>query len=129
MPAPVIELSNVRFSWSAASPTIVDMGSLRIEEGERVFLRGPSGSGKSTLLSLLAGVAVPREGVIRVLGQDIGGLGSAARDRFRADHIGFIFPMFKPLPYLSLVENVCLPPRFSRRRRPPAGASSRTVGA
>ncbi|HEX9451633.1 MAG TPA: ABC transporter ATP-binding protein [Burkholderiales bacterium] len=129
MPAPVIELSNVRFSWSAASPTIVDIGSLRIEEGERVFLRGPSGSGKSTLLSLLAGVAVPREGVIRVLGQDIGGLGSAARDRFRADHIGFIFQMFNLIPYLSVVENVCLPCGFSRRRRARAVLSSGSVEA
>jgi putative ABC transport system ATP-binding protein len=113
---PVIELSNVRFSWTAASPVVVDIGSLCIEEGERVFLRGPSGSGKSTLLSLLAGVTVPREGSIRVLGQEIGGLGGAARDRFRADHIGFIFQMFNLIPYLSVLENVCLPCGFSARR-------------
>src|SRR5258706_8928856 len=129
MQEPVIELSNVRFSWAAASPIVVDIESLRIAVAERVFLRGPSGSGKSTLLSLLAGVAVPREGVIRVLGQDIGGLGSAARDRFRADHIGFIFQMFNLIPYLSVVENVCLPCGFSRRRRARAVLSSGSVEA
>ena len=115
--APVIELSNVRFSWTAASPVVVDIESLRIDEGERVFLRGPSGSGKSTLLSLLAGVTIPRTGGIRVLGQDIGRMGGAARDRFRADHIGFIFQMFNLIPYLSVLENVCLPCGFSARRR------------
>ena len=114
---PVIELSNVRFSWTAASPVVVDIESLRIDEGARVFLRGPSGSGKSTLLSLLAGVTIPRTGGIRVLGQDIGGMGGAARDRFRADHIGFIFQMFNLIPYLSVLENVCLPCGFSARRR------------
>ena len=126
---PVVELSNVRFSWAAASPVVVDIESLRIANAERIFLRGPSGSGKTTLLSLLAGVVAPREGTVRVLGQDLGKLGSAARDRFRADHIGFIFQMFNLIPYLSVVENVCLACGFSERRRlraTRAGASVET---
>ena len=122
MPDSVIELCNVRFSWSAASPVVVDIPSLRIEEGERIFLRGPSGSGKSTLLSLLAGVTVPDEGTLRVLGEDIGKLDGAARDLFRADHIGFIFQMFNLIPYLTVLENVCLPCGFSARRRERARA-------
>lgn len=113
----VVELSGVRFSWSGAAPFVIDIGSLRVARGERVFLRGPSGSGKSTLLSLLAGVITPREGTIRVLGENLGALGGAARDRFRADHVGFIFQMFNLIPYLSVVENVCLPCGFSRRRK------------
>ncbi len=82
-----------------------------------MFLRGPSGSGKSTLLSLVAGVVTPQVGVVRVLGRDLGALGSVERDRFRADHIGFIFQMFNLIPYLSVVENVSLPCGFSKRRR------------
>jgi putative ABC transport system ATP-binding protein len=116
-PEAVVELSGVRFSWSGAAPFVIDIGSLRVARGERVFLRGPSGSGKSTLLSLLAGVITPKEGSIRVLGQNIGALGGAPRDRFRADHIGFIFQMFNLIPYLSVVENVCLPCGFSPRRK------------
>jgi putative ABC transport system ATP-binding protein len=129
MPAPVIELSNLRFSWAAATPNVVDIESLRIEEGESVFLRGPSGSGKSTLLSLLAGVTVPGDGVIRVLGQDIGKLDGASRDRFRADHIGFIFQMFNLIPYLSVIENVCLPCGFSARRSERASSAGTSVEA
>jgi putative ABC transport system ATP-binding protein len=128
-PEPVVELSNVRFSWAAASPVVVDIESLRIVNGERIFLRGPSGSGKSTLLSLLAGVISPRDGTVRVLGQDIGRLGGAARDRFRADHIGFIFQMFNLIPYLSVVENVCLPCGFSDRRRRRATRAGASVEA
>jgi len=116
-PEDVVELSGVRFSWSGAAPFVIDIGNLRVARGERVFLRGPSGSGKSTLLSLVAGVITPKEGSIRVLGQNIGALGGAARDRFRADHIGFIFQMFNLIPYLSVVENVCLPCGFSPRRK------------
>ena len=107
----------MRFSWSGALPFVIDIGSLRVARGERVFLRGPSGSGKSTLLSLLAGVITPSEGTLRVLERDIGGLGSAARDRFRADHIGFIFQLFNLIPYLSVMANVVLPCGFSARRR------------
>jgi putative ABC transport system ATP-binding protein len=116
MQRPLIELSNVRFSWAPASPDVIDIESLVIPEAQRVFLRGPSGSGKSTLLSLLAGVNVPDAGAIRIIGQDLGRMGRAQRDRFRADHIGFIFQMFNLIPYLSVLENVCLPCGFSRRR-------------
>ncbi|HKQ24296.1 MAG TPA: ABC transporter ATP-binding protein [Burkholderiales bacterium] len=125
----VVELSGVRFSWFVAPDFVIDIRSLGIARGERVFLRGPSGSGKSTLLSLLAGVITPIEGTVRVLGQNIGALGGAARDRFRADHIGFIFQMFNLIPFLSVVENVCLPCLFSLRRKERAQRGGRTVQA
>ena len=96
---------------------MVDIESLRLARGERVFLRGPSGSGKSTLLNLLAGVVTPQHGTVRILGRDLSALSGAARDRFRADHIGYIFQMFNLIPYLSVIENVCLPCGFSERRR------------
>jgi putative ABC transport system ATP-binding protein len=128
-PEGVVELSCVRFSWSVAPRFVIDIRTLKIARGEHVFLRGPSGSGKSTLLSLLAGVITPMEGTVRLLGQNIGALGGGARDRFRADHIGFIFQMFNLIPYLSVVENVCLPCGFSPRRKQRAERGSGTVQA
>jgi putative ABC transport system ATP-binding protein len=122
LPAAVIELGQVRFSWAAGRP-VLDIEALAVARGERVFVRGPSGSGKSTLLSLLAGVVVAQAGTVRVLGKDLRALSGAERDRFRADHIGFIFQMFNLIPYLSVVENVCLPCGFSARRAERAGAS------
>ncbi len=110
-------------------PYIINIDQLAILRGERVFLRGPSGSGKSTLLSVLAGMVTPDEGRIRVLDRDIGALGAAARDRYRADHIGFVFQMFNLIPYLSVVENVCLPCGFSDRRRQRAIEQAGSVAA
>ncbi|HVY04878.1 MAG TPA: ABC transporter ATP-binding protein [Burkholderiales bacterium] len=115
--ASVIEISRLRYSWSRGLPDVVDIEGLRVEAGERLFLRGPSGSGKSTLLSLLAGVALPQAGTLKVLGEEIGRMRGAARDRFRADHVGFIFQMFNLIPYLSVLENVCLPCGFSAVRK------------
>ena len=88
-----------------------------IPAAQRVFVHGPSGSGKSSLLSLLAGVVVPQRGTLRILGTEISRLSGPARDAFRADHVGIVFQMFNLVPYLSMVENVTLPCRFSRRRR------------
>jgi putative ABC transport system ATP-binding protein len=117
-PDSVVDLADVRFAWDGVgAPAVVDIRSLRIARGERLFVRGPSGSGKSTLLSLLAGVAVAQSGAVRVLNQDLAALGGAARDRFRADHVGFIFQMFNLIPYLTVIENVMLPCGFSDRRR------------
>jgi putative ABC transport system ATP-binding protein len=125
--ASVVDLADVRFAWDGGAPAVVDIRSLRIARGERLFLRGPSASGKSTLLSLLAGVAVAQAGSVRVLGQDLARLGSAERDRFRADHVGFIFQMFNLIPYLSVIENVMLPCGFSERRHANAGQAGGSV--
>jgi putative ABC transport system ATP-binding protein len=114
---PVIDISDLAFRWHAAGPIVLALEQLRIERGEHLFIAGPSGSGKSTLLSLLAGVATPGGGSVRVLGRNLAQLSAVRRDHFRADHIGYIFQMFNLIPYLSMVENVLLPCRFSSTRR------------
>ncbi len=114
---PVIHVQDLSFRWGDSAPAVLALDALRVDRGERVFIEGPSGCGKSTLLSLLAGVAVPQRGEVRVLGEPLQRLSSVQRDHFRAHHIGYLFQMFNLLPYLSMVENVVLPCRFSKRRR------------
>lgn len=116
----IIEVQGLGFAWKQG-PQVLDIPEFSIEAGERVFLRGPSGSGKSTLLGLIAGVLAPQTGTIRVLGEDMGKLSAARRDRLRADHVGVIFQMFNLVPYLSVTGNVLLPLRFSPARRQAAG--------
>ena len=122
----VVAASDVRFGWPGA-PLVIDIPALSVAAGERVFVRGPSGSGKSTLLNLIAGVMVPQDGSLRVLGRELRELSGAGRDRFRADHVGFIFQLFNLIPYLSVIENVCLPCEFSPRRRERALKAGGTV--
>jgi putative ABC transport system ATP-binding protein len=125
----VVSLADVRFAWNSGSAIVIDIHCLNISRGERIFVRGPSGSGKSTLLSLLGGMVTPQHGMVRVLGQDLSALGGLGRDRFRADHIGYIFQMFNLIPYLSVVENVVLPCGFSVRREERASRESGSVKA
>lgn len=111
-----IDIADLRFGYTPDSDVLA-ISSLTLEAGERAFLYGPSGSGKSTLLGLIGGVLVARSGRVTVLDVDLSEVRSSARDRFRADHIGFVFQQFNLVPYLSVVDNVCLPCRYSARRQ------------
>lgn len=125
-----IDIEGVAFAWGSGPP-VLDIPRFQVRRGERVFLRGPSGSGKSTLLGIVSGVLAPARGGIRVLGTDLASMSGARRDAFRAAHIGLVFQMFNLLPYLSVIDNVLLPARFSaaRRRRatPDPGTEARRL--
>ncbi|HEY4081616.1 MAG TPA: ATP-binding cassette domain-containing protein [Burkholderiaceae bacterium] len=122
---PLLRVQDLRFRWSRADPPCVEISQLDVRAGERLFIHGLSGSGKSTLLALLGGVLVGEQGSVSVAiggGRvDLGQLSRAERDRFRVDHIGFVFQQFNLIPYLSVLDNVLLPCRFSARRREQAG--------
>jgi putative ABC transport system ATP-binding protein len=121
-----VQVRALRHTWPGASAPTLVIDSLDIEAGQTLFLRGPSGSGKSTLLALLAGVRVVDgdDGEVRLLGTSWRAMSAAARDRHRADHLGYIFQQFNLLPYLSVIDNVRLPCRFSARRRQRAGSGA-----
>jgi putative ABC transport system ATP-binding protein len=125
----IVEAHDLSFRWRPRDPDVLAIEALEIKAGERVFIEGPSGSGKTTLLNLLAGVLKPSAGRLLVLGQDLSGLPVRRRDSFRSDHIGFVFQSFNLMPYLSLIENVLLACRFSKRRRERIAAAGRTPEA
>lgn len=114
---PMVRIENLKFSWSEGEVAVLDIDELKVQRGEKVFLRGSSGSGKTTLLNLIAAVLKAQSGQTFVNGIDIDKLANQKRDTFRADNIGFIFQQFNLLPYLSVVDNVSLPCRFSSVRK------------
>lgn len=118
---PALALTDVRFAWPGRRSFALEIERFALGRGERLLLLGASGSGKSTLLNLVCGVIAPSSGRVDVLGTDLGALGGAARDRFRAERFGILFQMFNLLPYLSAVDNVLLPLGFAPGRRAAAG--------
>jgi len=113
----VVTISNVVFSWSGDTAPVLDIEHLGVERGGHLFIQGASGCGKTTLLNLLSGIQPPNSGSVRVLNQNLNELNALQRDRFRADHLGVVFQQFNLLPFLDILENVCLPCSFSKRRK------------
>jgi putative ABC transport system ATP-binding protein len=114
---PVLHIQDLHFKWPRAHDEALDIPAFSVEAGESVLLLGPSGCGKSTLLSLMAGVLTARSGRVALLGQDWAAMRTARRDAWRAQHVGYIFQQFNLLPYLTALDNVLLPCRFSKVRR------------
>ncbi len=112
----MLQIRDIRYAWPGSGRDVLVVEHLDVAAGRKLFLHGPSGCGKSTLLGLMAGVLVARQGSTAFLGQDWAALRGGARDARRADHVGVIFQQFNLLPYLTVLDNVLLPCRFSRLR-------------
>ena len=93
-----------------------------IEDGEWLAIQGPTGHGKTTLLHVIAGISRPDSGEVSINDCDITRLSEAGRDRFRADHVGYIFQTFNLLAGFSAMENVLLVMTFTRGGADPARA-------
>lgn len=114
--APALKLENVDFSYLPGR-RVLRIDNLSIERRDRIFVFGPSGSGKTTLLGLLAGVLKATSGKVEVLGRDLTTMSNSQRDAFRGSHVGYVFQLFNLIPYLSVIENIVLPCKFSAERR------------
>jgi putative ABC transport system ATP-binding protein len=97
------------FSDTTGSVQVLSQASLNVHAGQSVALVGASGSGKSTLLALLAGLDVPTQGAVSLLGQPLAGLNEEARAGVRRGQVGFVFQNFQLIPHLTALENVLLP--------------------
>src|SRR5260370_14728850 len=100
---PIIGLRNVskRFGGLAAVKKV----SFTMNEGEIVFVIGPNGAGKTTVFNLVSGFLHPNEGTILFEGQEI--TRSAPHDTARRG-VGRTFQIVKPLPNLTVLQNVML---------------------
>ena len=105
---PVAELRGVGKSFGAGRRTAeVFAGfSARLSAGRFTVVTGPSGSGKSTLLSLVAGLELPSQGEVVVLGEAISDLDRPARAELRRTRIGVISQDARLVPFLTARENV-----------------------
>lgn len=112
----VLQCENLVFKY-ASSGFELRVPAFSMTAGETVFLEGDSGSGKSTLLNLMAGVLLPQAGHVSLMDKNLNTLSASQCDALRVDHIGFLFQQFNLLSYLSVLDNVTLPCKFSKRRK------------
>lgn len=121
----MLVIDNVRKSYpqpGAAPLTILDVPRLEVAAGEQVVVRGRSGCGKTTLLNAIGGLTAVDSGSVRVRNIELTRLPEAARDRFRARNIGYVFQTFNLLPGFTALENVLLGMTFTGARTDQARA-------
>ncbi len=82
--------------------------TLRVEDGEMVFLTGHSGAGKSTLLKLIGLLERSSRGQVHVNGRNLNRLRSRHIPHHRRE-VGMIFQDHRLLPDRTVFDNVALP--------------------
>ena len=100
----MIRLSDVVKEYESGTTALKGI-SLRIEDGEFVFLVGPSGSGKSTIIKLLTGEIVPTSGQIAVNGFSLTNIAERQIPLLRRS-VGVIFKDFRLIEQKTVYENL-----------------------
>jgi len=86
---------------------------MTVRQGEFCAVVGPTGCGKSTTLSLIAGLARPSSGTVRIKGRPVTGIDPG---------VGFVFQQDAVFPWRNVLDNVAAGPLFR-------GASKREAQA
>ncbi|MGP1349870.1 MAG: cell division ATP-binding protein FtsE [Stomatobaculum sp.] len=105
----MIALENVSKSYDRTHRALKNV-SLKIEDGEFVFIMGRSGAGKSTLVRLLMKETEPTEGRLLVNDVELGGMPRRNIPKYRRT-IGVVFQDFRLLKHLNVYENIAFAQR------------------
>ena len=117
---PILEVNQLKKTYrtrmgGAAVQALTDV-TFQVEEGEFVAIMGESGSGKTTLLNILAGLAKPTGGQVRLGGRDMASVPERELAAFRREHLGFVFQEFNLLDTFTVRDNIFLPLVLSGQR-------------
>ena len=105
---------------------------LKVEKGEFTALIGNSGSGKSTFLNMIGGLDIPSAGKLFVGGKNLFRMTESERVKYKRETVGFVWQnnARNLFPYLTAIDNICIPMRFSgvKRKKQKAEELLETVG-
>jgi branched-chain amino acid transport system ATP-binding protein len=98
---PILSARDVRKQFGAL--VVLDSVALDVGADDAVGIVGPNGAGKTTLLDVLAGAQRPNGGSVAFRGEDVTGLGAAARCQLG---IGRTHQVPRPFVDMTVFENV-----------------------
>ncbi len=114
-PLPIIALDAVSKQYQTGVDALKDV-SIRIEQGEFVFVVGKSGSGKSTFIKLLLKELDPTSGKLYIAGRLVNKLKRKQVPLYRRN-IGVVFQDFRLLKDRTVFENVAFAQRIIGRNK------------
>lgn len=115
----MVRMNNVRMVYESSETLALDGVSLKIEEGEFVFLVGPSGSGKTTIMKLITGEVKATSGSVKVNDFDMNNIKRRKLPKMRRT-LGVVFQDYRLIENMNVYDNVAFAMRV-------VGASNRTI--
>ena len=103
---PVIEINSLKISFGKQK--VLQDVSLQLFNGENLVVLGKSGSGKSVLIKCIVGLLTPTDGIIKVLGEDVGTLNRDGLGELRKK-IGFLFQSGALYDSMTVKQNLEFP--------------------
>lgn len=100
----MIEMKNVSKKYPNGITAVNDL-SVKIEQGEFVYIVGPSGAGKSTFIKLMYREVKPTSGTVNIGKFDLARMKEREVPLLRR-FVGVVFQDFKLLPRLTVFENI-----------------------
>lgn len=106
--AALLSARQITIRYPGKEKPVIDGVDLCIRQGEIITILGPSGVGKSTLLSALAGLNMPENGHIDLLGKPI---------TEQKSEMAFMFQNAVLLPWLNIADNVAFGQNFKNQAK------------
>ncbi|MFZ6013840.1 MAG: ABC transporter ATP-binding protein [Bacteroidota bacterium] len=110
----MIKIRDLSYSYEPGKT--IRFPNLSLEKAGQCLLLGESGSGKTTLLHLMGGLLRTKVGSIQINGTEINDLSESALDRFRGQHVGFVFQKNHLIPALTVRKNLLMAPFLAGMR-------------
>jgi len=110
----MIEMTNVNKKYSNGTTAIRNL-SIKIDQGEFVYVVGPSGAGKSTFIKLMYREEEATKGQLNVADYDLMRIKNREVPFMRRE-IGVVFQDYKLLPKKTIYENVAYAMQVTGRK-------------
>lgn len=101
----MIDFKNVSMTYKTNNTVALDNVTVRIDDGEFVFVVGASGAGKSSFLSVIMGLEKVDSGTVRVGPFKLNGIKRRELPYLRR-MLGIVFQDFRLIPKMTVYDNV-----------------------
>jgi len=114
IPTNKLELLQIWQSYGSGAERIHALRdiSVTIEPGATLAVLGQRSCGKTTLLNLIGLLESPSRGIIKYGAEELTNYSKEQRLAFRRENIGYFYSQLKPIPYLTVEENVAIGLRY-----------------